>query len=191
MGKEGKTVIVKCSTKCYLVPTAERGSYVWVGTFDCKECHLFGGFAATEEDGIICNYDAQPSSVKEKEILIVEVRNGLDCSEHSEEINQIVKISSAQCRTCNYYQGDSGLYTRCSNIPGQQKATEMVNHPDHYNKGTIEVITFIEAWDMNFNLGSAVKYICRGEHKDPGKTIEDYKKAIWYINREIERTENK
>ena len=24
---------------------------------------------------------------------------------------------------------------------------EAVNHPDHYNQGTIEVIDFIEAWD--------------------------------------------
>lgn len=67
---------------------------------------------------------------------------------------------------------------------------EMVDHPDHYNKGGIEVIDFIEAWDLNFSRGSAVKYICRGGIKDPEKEIEDLKKAVWYIEREIRRIEN-
>ena len=33
----------------------------------------------------------------------------------------------------------------------------------------------------------AVKYISRAGKKDPNKYIEDLRKAIWYINREIER----
>lgn len=63
---------------------------------------------------------------------------------------------------------------------------EAVKHPDHYNKG-IEVIKFIESWDLNFSRGSAVKYICRGGIKDPSKEIEDLEKAIQYIQFEIER----
>jgi hypothetical protein len=63
--------------------------------------------------------------------------------------------------------------------------TENVYHPKHYNVGTIEVIDAIEAWNLNFNLGNAVKYIARADHK--GKPIEDLHKALWYINREIER----
>ena len=38
---------------------------------------------------------------------------------------------------------------------------------------------------MTFNLGNAIKYIWRADLK--GKPIEDLEKAIWYINREIER----
>lgn len=67
---------------------------------------------------------------------------------------------------------------------------EMIDHPDHYNKGGIEVIDFIEAWELNFSRGSAVKYICRGGIKDPDKEIEDLKKAVWYIQREIRRIMN-
>lgn len=60
-----------------------------------------------------------------------------------------------------------------------------VNHPSHYNVGKIEVIDAIEAWELNFSLGNAVKYIARADHK--GKPIEDLEKARWYIDREIER----
>ena len=66
----------------------------------------------------------------------------------------------------------------------------MIDHPEHYNKGGIEVIDFIEAWELNFSRGSAVKYICRGGIKDPGTEVEDLKKAVWYIQREIRRIEN-
>ncbi len=62
-----------------------------------------------------------------------------------------------------------------------------VDHPSHYNVGTIEVIDAIESWELNFSLGNAVKYIARADHK--GKPIEDLKKARWYIDREIKRRE--
>jgi hypothetical protein len=38
---------------------------------------------------------------------------------------------------------------------------------------------------MNFCLGNAIKYIWRADLKND--SVEDLKKAIWYINREIER----
>lgn len=60
-----------------------------------------------------------------------------------------------------------------------------VNHPSHYNKGKYEVIDVIDDWKLGFNLGNAIKYIARAEHK--GKTLEDLEKAKWYVNREIER----
>ena len=62
---------------------------------------------------------------------------------------------------------------------------EQVNHPAHYNVGGIEVIDAIEAWQLGFSLGSAVKYIARAGHKDDA--IQDLRKAAWYIGREIER----
>jgi hypothetical protein len=67
--------------------------------------------------------------------------------------------------------------------------SDPVNHPAHYNTGRIEVIEAIEAWGLAFSLGSAVKYIARAGRKDPAKTIEDLKKAAWYVNREIARLE--
>lgn len=68
---------------------------------------------------------------------------------------------------------------------------DSVNHPSHYASGKIEVIDFIEDKELGFHLGNAIKYISRAGKKDPDKTIEDLKKAIWYINRQISVLENK
>lgn len=62
---------------------------------------------------------------------------------------------------------------------------DVVNHPSHYTDGKIEVIEFIEDKKLNYHKGNAVKYICRAGKKDPSKEVEDLKKAIWYLNREI------
>ena len=64
-----------------------------------------------------------------------------------------------------------------------------VNHPDHYNHSKIEVIDFIEDQHLGFHLGNAVKYISRAGRKDPARTVEDLRKAAWYLNRQIERLE--
>ena len=61
---------------------------------------------------------------------------------------------------------------------------EMVNHPDHYQGNKFEVIDIIEDYDLGFSLGNAVKYILRADKKDNKK--QDLKKAIWYIQREID-----
>jgi hypothetical protein len=62
-----------------------------------------------------------------------------------------------------------------------------VNHPAYYKIGGIETIDFIEAKDLNYRLGNAVKYITRAKHK--GNELEDLKKAQWYLNREINKLE--
>lgn len=41
----------------------------------------------------------------------------------------------------------------------------------------------IRAWGLNFNTGSAVKYIAR--HRDKGKPIEDLRKAVRFLEFEI------
>jgi hypothetical protein len=63
--------------------------------------------------------------------------------------------------------------------------SDNVNHPSHYNKGKFEVIDVIEDWNLGFNLGNAVKYIARAEHK--GTQLIDLEKAKWYLTREIQR----
>ena len=67
------------------------------------------------------------------------------------------------------------------------KTQETVDHPSYYNTGKIEVIDFIDDQQLNFSLGSAIKYISRAGRKDIHKQIEDLEKAVWYINHEIER----
>ena len=64
---------------------------------------------------------------------------------------------------------------------------DSVNHPSHYNSGKIEVIEAIEDWKLNYHRGNSVKYIARAGKKNPDKEIEDLQKAIWYLNRDVER----
>jgi hypothetical protein len=61
---------------------------------------------------------------------------------------------------------------------------EMVDHPQHYNAGRIEVIDALEDWKLPPNLWQAVKYIARAPHKN--KRLEDLRKAEWYLHREIQ-----
>ena len=62
---------------------------------------------------------------------------------------------------------------------------DAVNSPDHYTShgSGIECIQVTE--HMNFCLGNAVKYIWRAGLK--GDSIEDLSKAVWYLEREIQK----
>lgn len=64
-----------------------------------------------------------------------------------------------------------------------------INHPKHYQPGVYEAIKVIEAWKLGFNLGNAVKYICRADLK--GTPLSDLEKARWYIDREIKLRKKK
>lgn len=79
-----------------------------------------------------------------------------------------------------------------------QEKEDKVNHPSHYlwlkDKAGIEVIDITR--HMDFDLGNAIKYILRAGHKteegydNRSKTIEDLKKAVFYINDKIKTLEN-
>ena len=60
-----------------------------------------------------------------------------------------------------------------------------VHYPPHYRMLPVECIDVTE--HFNFTLGNAIKYIWRSDFK--GKPIEDLKKAVWYLEREIARRE--
>ena len=77
----------------------------------------------------------------------------------------------------NFNGGEEGLLT--------DDEIDMVNHPPHYVGHGIEPIEFIESHNLNFCLGSAVKYIARAPYK--GTELEDLKKAKWFLEREIKK----
>ena len=68
-------------------------------------------------------------------------------------------------------------------ITMEEPKADPVNHPAHYKVGGIETIDFIEAKRLNYNMGNAVKYITRADHK--GNRKQDLEKAIWYLKREL------
>lgn len=67
---------------------------------------------------------------------------------------------------------------------------ELVNNPQHYGgkENPYEAIKVIEAWELDFHLGNAVKYIARLGKKDD--TLQELKKARWYLDRKITLLEN-
>ena len=79
-----------------------------------------------------------------------------------------------------------------------QEKEDKVNSPSHYSY--LKKLCGIEVIDitrhMDFDLGNAIKYILRAGHKteegydNRSKTIEDLKKAVWYINDKIKTLEN-
>lgn len=57
-------------------------------------------------------------------------------------------------------------------------------NPDHYKGGrSIEPIEVIEDWQLNYHLGSALKYISRNGRKPGEDPLEGLDKAIWYLQR--------
>lgn len=51
----------------------------------------------------------------------------------------------------------------------------------------MEAIDVIEAFELDYHLGNAVKYILRAGHKDDIK--QDIAKARWYLDRKLEALE--
>lgn len=66
---------------------------------------------------------------------------------------------------------------------------DLINHPPHYNShpSNVECIDIIK--HMDYRLGSVIKYLWRAGLKDGNPTLQDLKKAQWYLNNKIEDLE--
>lgn len=64
---------------------------------------------------------------------------------------------------------------------------DMIKRPEHYCFSKFEPKDVIREWGLNFNLGSAVKYIARAGRKDD--IVQDLKKAREFLTFEIEALE--
>jgi hypothetical protein len=63
--------------------------------------------------------------------------------------------------------------------------SDLVNSPAHYQGKGIEAIDVIEAYELNFALGNAIKYILRADRKANKK--QDLEKAKWYLEHELDK----
>ena len=61
---------------------------------------------------------------------------------------------------------------------------DAIHRPDHYCYSKYEPKDVIHEWGLNFNLGSAVKYIARAGRKDD--ILQDLEKAREFLTFEIE-----
>lgn len=87
----------------------------------------------------------------------------------------------------NIQNDEIPAFFKALNAKIAEENKDNVDHPSHYTDGKIEVIDFIEDKKLNYHRGNAIKYISRAGKKDKKKEIEDLQKAVWYLNREIER----
>ena len=85
----------------------------------------------------------------------------------------------SKCETCGvYYQGEHN----CGAKPVEEKQSDPVNRPAHYNQGGIECIDAIRdaLGDDGFRaycLGNVIKYSWRHAHKNGA---QDRQKCAWY-----------
>jgi len=73
------------------------------------------------------------------------------------------------------------------------RKADKVNHPEHYNQGTIECIDAIEAMlsqeeFVGYLRGNSLKYRWRFRYKNG---IEDLRKAEWYERKLLKVLEDK
>lgn len=71
------------------------------------------------------------------------------------------------------------------------KNNKQVEHPDYYNQhpSGVECIQIVR--HCNFNIGNVIKYVWRAGLKDDNETLQDLKKALFYLQDEINRLEGK
>lgn len=96
------------------------------------------------------------------------------------------KAEPKQWKLVHVSTSDNSIEAAMANelpITMHEPKSDPVNHPAHYKVGGIETIDFIEAKQLNYNLGNVVKYVTRADHK--GNRLEDLEKARWYLDREI------
>lgn len=66
---------------------------------------------------------------------------------------------------------------------------DLVNNPPHYTSDPSGVECIQITRHRNFNVGNAFKYLWRAGLKDGNATVQDLRKAIFYIEDEIKRLE--
>lgn len=101
-----------------------------------------------------------------------------DCTVSYDEDKPL--ISCADCGEGVHFFPNTAESHRCPDV---------VNHPPHYTQGGVECIDAIDAAlgeDYRpYYIGQVMKYVWRAPLK--GNTLEDLKKAQWYLNRLIDK----
>lgn len=130
-------------------------------------------------------------------------KDGSVIFEITDDISQAKRFDSsvdAEEKVLGLRDRNPGLMCYVTGCPEEMcnahKDSDAVNHPKHYQDPSgIECIDIVR--HRNFDIGNAIKYLWRaGLKQDADKTpiekqIEDLRKAIWYIQDEINTLESK
>ena len=77
----------------------------------------------------------------------------------------------------------------CASTPPALSTTGTSASDTHYSRLSPQPVEIIEAWDLGFHAGSALKYIARYRHK--GSPARDLRKAAWFLRRLADLVEGK
>ena len=115
-----------------------------------------------------------------------------ECSDVKEIHSKNVK--NKDISVFNGYASYGGVLDKSKDMEQKTEIkADNVNHPAHYNSHPSGIECIEIARHHNFNIGNAIKYLWRAGLKsekgmeDADKQVEDLRKAIFYINDEIER----
>ena len=115
-----------------------------------------------------------------------------ECSDVKEIHSKNVK--NKDISVFNGYASYGGVLDKSKDMEQKTEIkVDNVNHPAHYNSHPSGIECIEIARHHNFNIGNAIKYLWRAGLKsekgmeDADKQVEDLRKAIFYINDEIER----
>lgn len=84
-------------------------------------------------------------------------------------------------------QRDGNFISRKQEPPMSEPLPGLVNHPPHYAGLSPEPVDVIEAWQLEWHEGNAMKYIARAKNK--GERVQDLRKAAWYLTRKADMLE--
>jgi len=149
----------------------------------CEDCNTVTGYMQGDEPQCAkCCFDNAAMAEQESEIRHFPSIDDTDIKERyclqdvidSTDPQTLAKVRS-ECADlgCNVCLADTSF--------------DEIEWPKHYNQGKIQPIDVIEDWKLDFRLANTIKYIARAGKKDPRKTKQDLEKAIWYIQRYIDK----
>ncbi len=109
------------------------------------------------------------------------------CNMSKEKTSKCPVCDSESIRSykCSFGNQPLRYYAQCLKC-AWSKELKRKQPPKHYDQ-KIQPWDAIDAWDLDFWAGNAVKYICRAGKKESNTAVQDYEKAITYLEECIRR----
>lgn len=129
--------------------------------------------------------------------LTITVKDFVDLFADADKMVTLCEVENGKATgrkaVCKIVSASKGIATcEIRSVTTEEVADKVVDHPSYYGgvDNAYEAIKVIDAWGLGFCLGNAVKYICRAGKKLGNNKLIDLRKAVWYLQHEIERGEN-
>ena len=109
------------------------------------------------------------------------------CSMSNGKTSKCPRCDSKRLRRygCSFGNSPIRKYVQCLEC-GWSKELTRKEPPEHYDH-EIQPWDVIDEWKLDFWAGNALKYICRAGKKEGNTAVQDYKKAITYLEECIRR----